>query len=248
MYSERIKNIPVFRGCSFNCCYCNFKRLVQLNKGCPNCATFTPHSHMEALQRGPPKTEKSTFVTVGLSGDVSFMYPSDFLEVLKYCYQSVHTTFMIQSKNPKYFLQFKNIPDNVIIGTTIETNRYYLSRGLGDLVYYTKNSDGHGISNAPPPESRYNAMIKLECRKAITIEPILLFDIEELENWICRIQPEILYIGYNSNPRIRLPEPELQKTYALIDRLRRNTYGTIRIKTLRPAWWEPNNESHNQEP
>ena len=243
MYTARVKNIPVFRGCDYDCVYCSFKRLVQLNKKCPQCAVFEPHAHLEALQRTPPKTKKDEFITVGLSSDVSFMEGEDFDKVLDYCRKWGDRTFLIQSKNPEYFLQFAHrIPDNALLGCTIETNMEQIWTP-GTAPRFINNMNYRSISKAPIPEKRYAAMLKLDCRKAITIEPILDLNIKTMEDWICRIKPEILYIGYcndgKNGAKLRLPEPELQKAYALIDRLRRNTYGTeVRIKTMRPAWWE----------
>ncbi len=244
MYPQRTKNIPVYRGCDFRCVYCNFKRLVQLNKKCSDCTVFKPHAHMEVLQRTPPRTKEGEFLTVGLSGDVSFMNVDDFWQVIEYCRKWKDRTFMIQSKNPAYFSRFQEFiaplrfPDNLILGTTIETNKEYLyNAGTG---VHTSCSL---ISKAPLPQKRYEAMLELTSRTAVTIEPLLDFDIKVMEDWICQIQPAFLYIGYandgKNGARLRLPEPEVQKTHELIDRLRRNTYGTeIREKTIREAWYE----------
>lgn len=234
MYADRQANIPVFRGCSFGCVYYSFKRLIQMNKKCPDCAEFEPHNHMEVLQRTPIKTKPGEFLTVGLSGEVSYMNPFDFLEVLEYCHKWYDRTFLIQSKNPEYFLHplFKDsIFDNVILGTTIETNdEYPYNTRVGVHTSYRL------ISKAPLPEKRYEAMLKLTCRKAVTIEPILFHDTNILVKWITDINPELCWVGYD-NHNHKLPEPSLEKTLGLINALEIAGID-VRRKTLRPAWYE----------
>lgn len=234
MYSERTKNIAVFRGCNFDCVYCrgSFQRLVKMNKKCPDCTVFKPHTHLKVLQRTPPKTKEDEFLTVGLSSDVSFMKRSDFVQVIQYCEKWNDRTFLIQSKDPEYFLQF-NIPDNVIICTTIETN--ISSQTLSpEMPLWDYNRD---ISKAPIPEKRYEAMLKLTCMKAITMEPALDFSADILIKWVKDIAPKFVYIGYDSRPELNhLPEPPLAKTMDLIARLEQIT--EVRRKLIRPAWYE----------
>lgn len=234
MYDKRQGNIPVFRGCFYNCVYCSFKRLVQLNKKCPNCAEFKPHSHMEVLKRTPQKTRADEFVTVGLSSDVSFMKASEFYKVIEYCSNYPFTTFLIQSKSPVCFLPFQSLP-NVIFGTTIETNYNELYFPDGDYLYYNE------ISLAPSPEWRYKAMMELTCRKVVTIEPIMNFDLEILTQWIKDIKPEIAYVGYcndgHNGKRLKLPEPSWDKTQALLGELLAANINVVE-KSLRKAWWE----------
>lgn len=246
MYSQRTKNIPVFRGCDFGCVYCSFKRLIQMNRKCTDCAEFKPHSHMEVLQRNPPRTKEGEFLTIGLSGDISFMLLCDFWQVIEYCHKWKDRTFLIQSKNPAYFLRFNAfkipVPDNVILGTTIETNRYWpmTSFQTGEPIY-NKGIAYSEISKAPRPFLRYEAMLKLNCRKAVTIEPILDFDLDVLAKWIQDISPEFVYIGYANDryegKKLKLPEPPLAKTQELIARLRESGI-EVRCKSLRKAWWE----------
>lgn len=236
MYSERKENIPVMRYCAFNCVYCGFQKFQKISN-CPKCRVGVNHSHLEVLQRTPPKTKPGEFLTVGLSGDVSFMSPEDFWQVIEYCRKWSDRTFFIQSKDPECFLSYRSkisqvlIPYNVILGATIETNRSLIKNIAMEPL----------ISNAPFPEQRYEAMLKLYCKKAVTIEPILDFDIEILSQWIQKIAPEFVYIGYandkHEGKKLKLPEPSLEKTMQLIAELR-NAGIEVREKTLRPAWWE----------
>jgi hypothetical protein len=75
-------------------------------------------------------------------------------------------------------------------------------------------------------------------RTYITIEPIMDFDMGEMLSWIDKIQPEFVYIGYNSRDSAKkhLPEPSLAKTEALISVLEKIT--EVRLKLIRKAWWE----------
>lgn len=231
MYSDRRGNIPVHRGCDFLCTYCNFNKMLKMSS-CPMCRDFTPHSHMEVLERAPPKTPAGTFNTVGLSGDISFMLRSEFIQVLDYCKRWSDRTFLIQSKAPAYFLNFL-IPSNVIIGTTIETNRNDFSN-----VYYQRYVD---ISKAPHPVERIKAMVRIEARRAVTIEPIHDCDVELIALWMQELKPERIWIGYvndrHDGKKLRLPEPSLAKTQELIELLERQNYN-VQCKTMRKAWWE----------
>ena len=107
------------------------------------------------------------------------------------------------------------MPSNVIVGTTIETNR-----------------DTQKISKAPPPFNRYIDLNALSCRNAVTIEPIMNFDFEVMLDWLWALNPEIVWIGYNNYPKsVHLEEPTLEKTNNLIDEL--NTFTDVRLKTIR---------------
>ncbi len=234
MYTQRKSNIPVMRYCAFNCVYCSFNRFIKLSP-CQDCRDNKNHSHMEVLQRTPLKTKEGEFITCGLAGDVSFMEIHDFRDVLTYCEKWSDRTFLIQSKNPEFFVQFSNqIPANVIIGTTIETNKdvFY------DDMYYPYYCN---ISDASATCHRVSAMKRLQCRKAVTIEPILAFNHEVMLKWITTIIPEMIFVGYandrNQGKKFKLPEPKMEDTMHLIDELRRAGF-TVFEKSLRKAWCE----------
>ena len=113
-----------------------------------------------------------------------------------------------QSKNPKCFNKYLPYfyPSNTTLLTTLETNR---------------NKGYRKISKAPVPSLRYEAFRDLPWdHKIVTIEPILDFEEDIFLSWILEIAPEAVWIGYNSHPNIRLPEPSLEKTKALISRIR----------------------------
>jgi hypothetical protein len=153
-------------------------------------------------------------------GDIAFCEPNWMQQILARIKQFQDRTFLIQSKNPSVFRNY-HFPENVLLGTTIETNRDDLYRE---------------ISSAPLPWQRYGAMMRLRhSRKIVTIEPILDFDVEILREWVSKIEPETCYVGYDSKKNY-LPEPELGKTKALMKKLKETT--NVRTKTIRKAWWE----------
>lgn len=240
MYSDRVANIPVMRYCAFGCVYCGFQKFQKISK-CQECRDNKNHSHLEVLSRTPPKTKQGQFLTIGLSGDVSFMPPRDLWKVIDYCNKWKDRTFLIQSKDPECFLSYRSkisqilIPNNVILGTTIETD------SVNPNPFKEPWIDFPSISKAPHPSLRADAMKKLKCRKAITIEPILRFKHSTFIQMVLDIAPEFVYIGYandkHDGKKLNLPEPTLENTMGLIADLREAGI-EVREKTLRRAWWE----------
>jgi protein gp37 len=145
--------------------------------------------------------------------------PREWIErVLRVVRSKPRSWFFFLTKNPKRYLEFEGeLPNNVVLGATIETNRDYK------------------LTKAPAPRERYESMVKLNWRwKAVVIEPILDFDGEFID-WIYNISPVIVYVGYD-NYNNRLPEPKLEKTMILLEALRGVT--DLRPKTIRKAWHE----------
>ncbi|MFH0904494.1 MAG: hypothetical protein V1854_04820 [Methanobacteriota archaeon] len=250
MYKQRKANIAVFRGCKFDCCYCAFRNTLRFNTECPECLTFSPHVHWESPTKTPPKTKDGEFITIGLNGDISFATDTQILSFLRYCREWGDRNFMIQTKDPRRLCGWNRyIPKNVTIGTTIESDYPQLfkrkliepkivdNRIISDyelLIY----SD---ISKAPFPEKRYEAMqcLRVHNKIALTIEPILEFDIDKFIKWIKVLTPlEYLWIGYDSKPEINhLPEPPLAKTQDFIKRLA-DAGISVHQKLIRKAWYE----------
>ena len=159
---------------------------------------------------------------LGLDGKAAEQIKRDIIERVKDNSRRSPTarTFYFQSKQPESFAQFlSQFPDNVILLTTLETNR--------DKGYQT-------ISKAPLPSVRYQQFKALDYpRKVVTIEPILDFDLRIFAAWIRNIHPEYVWIGFNSKPEsVTLPEPSEDKVQKLIQRL--EGWGIeVRGKTLR---------------
>jgi hypothetical protein len=81
---------------------------------------------------------------------------------------------------------------------------------------------------------RAKAMIDLMYnRKYLSVEPIMDFDLEIFTDWIEKIAPIHVAVGYD-NYNNHLPEPSLTKTLQLIERLKEFT--RVRERKLREAW------------
>lgn len=231
MYKQSIESWNPFVGCEHDCVYCtsSFKRqMKRRKKHCLDCYNFKPHFHSERLSRSLPRTEGDNFIFCCDMGDIAFCKPEWMQQILARIKELPDRTFLIQSKDPSVFKAYR-FPTNVLLGTTIETNR--------DDLY-------EGVSKAPLPSQRYKAIKGLQhSRKIVTIEPVLDFDVEIMEKWLREIRPEICYVGYDSKKNY-LPEPELNKVKILMRRLGRIT--NVKAKTLRKAWWEDQKSSRDQ--
>lgn len=230
MYREAKPLSSFFVGCKFNCKYCvtSFQRQMKRQKHrCSLCYYYSPHSHMKRFKISPPRTRYGEFIFLCDFGDVSFAPRLFMLTLIGYCCNYIDRNFLIQSKNPTCFRKY-HFSENVILGTTIETNRNELIRE---------------ISEAPSPQKRLDAMVKLNNpMKSITIEPILVFDLDILVSWIEQIRDSceklIVYVGYDSHPKInKLNEPSERATRQLIKELRKRGI-EVREKLIRKACWE----------
>ncbi len=155
-------------------------------------------------------------IFVGSSCDMfAEKVPKEWIKrVLTHCLANPDNTYLLQTKNPKRFLEFYNhswMGNNYIYGTTIETNRVYVSR-FGDL---------------PIPMERKQFMVKIKGIKLVSIEPILDFDLEPLVRMIKEIEPKFVSIGADSKGH-NLPEPSPEKVKALIEELKKFT--EVKIK------------------
>jgi protein gp37 len=88
----------------------------------------------ERLLKAPPRTKDGEFIFFPSMGDLYFASPQQFQAHINYARKYSDRTFLIQSKNPSRFRNF-GFPDNVILGTTIETN-YTELRTPSEYRYY----------------------------------------------------------------------------------------------------------------
>ena len=239
MYSDRRQNIGITEGCDFRCKYCAFEALQKRFGITDTDKEYTPHTHLERLDKKPMSTSGDEFVTVGLNGDISFTSDEVIRLIIAYCAQWSDRTFLIQSKNPARFIETDvtgtrkfHFPENVILCCTLETNYSLIPSASARGEYVPYNT----ISKAPDPVLRVEAMEKIQAnRKIVTIEPILNFDPDTLKFMIEAINPMAVYIGYDSG-RNKLPEPPLQKTLDFIESIKSITQ--VRQKMMRAAWYE----------
>ena len=173
------------------------------------------------MNQSLPNTGIMQFIFIRSSGDIAFCSTDYLKEILGRIRSEPNKTFLIQSKNPKTFNRV-SFPHNVILGTTLETNR--------DDLY-------EGISKAPKPSQRYRDFLDVDHPvKMVTVEPVIDFDIDVMVNWIENINPCMVWLGYDSR-RNRLPEPKLNKVKSLYWELGLMGF-TIILKTIRKVWWE----------
>jgi len=217
MYADSKKQWNVFVGCEFDCTYCRKSFQAQMKRQlhrCRLCYDYTPHFHQKRLFDSLPRTKGDEFIFCSASGDISFAKPSWITMILQRMIELPQKTFLLQSKNPLVFQIYEEmIPDNVLIGTTIESNRDYL------------------VSKAPKVFDRVKAMRDLtpRLRKVITVEPIMDFDHDLFTIWIRSIKPERVYVGYDTK-KSELEQPRLEKTEALIKRL--STFTKVKRKYI----------------
>ena len=213
-------------GCRHGCRYCWARRLAltKLRNRERYAKGFIPRLNEEEFK---VKFNDGEMVFVSDMGDLfgSFIPRRWIIRVINHIRRFPRTFFLFLTKNPQRYEEFIDImPENAILGATIETNRDAL---------YTE----HRISRAPLPSVRIRAMINLTWdKKFISIEPVLDFDLEAFLGQLMRINPIMIYIGYD-NYNNRLPEPPLSKVLTLIERLSKSPILVI-AKTLRRAWFE----------
>lgn len=179
---------PIKGACLHDCSYCYMKRF-KLNP--------------VRLDQRELKTDlgKDNFIFVGSSTDMfASDIPSEWIDdVLATCLQ-YDNKYLFQSKNPGRFEKF-SFPEKSILGTTIETNRHY------EKI----------MNSAPMTRDRAFAMSYYK-NTMITIEPIMDFDLIEMEYLIKLANPLWVNIGADSRG-CGLPEPPKYKVEMLIERI-----------------------------
>ena len=193
-----------FKGCEFACTYCvpSFQRQSKRKKQeCDKCYRYAPHEHPERLAFERIPTADTVFVCG--NSDVSFCSPEFMHQIIEAIKErNLHSrktqTFYLQSKKPKCLEPFlKMLPSNVVLVTTLETNR---DKG------YDK------VSEAPLPSERFKQFRALDYpRKVVTTEPVMDFDPKTFADWITQIKPEYVWLGMNSHEEVSLPEPTAEK-------------------------------------
>jgi hypothetical protein len=160
------------------------------------------------------------FIFTCSSGDIAFCDDTGYLEkIIDTMRKKRNKTFLVQSKDPQTFNR-AIFPENVILGTTLESNRDELCEG---------------ISKAPKPSRRYRDFLEVKHDlKMVTIEPVMDFDMSIMIDWIENISPCMVWLGYDSGKN-KLPEPKLEKVKSLHWELARKGF-TVILKTIRKAW------------
>ena len=214
MYEDTKTWNPI-KGCLFDCDYCKKSFQLQAKRqkhNCNDCYRYVPHYHPERLKQYLPKNK---LIFACGNSDISFAKPEWIRSVLDEMRNRSEHTFLLQTKEPICLLNF-NIPDNCIVGTTIETNR-----------------ETYLISKAPHPDFRQYWLRHLKHkRKFVTMEPIYKFDLKIVLSWINRISPEFVYVGFANHVKSSLlEEPTKKEVMELVVELKKFT--DVRLKTIR---------------
>lgn len=192
----------VFVGCLFDCFYCNARKaaLTRLRNSPRYKDGFKPHLVESELNR---KFKPGQFIFVAYMGDIFWATFREVERILERIKQFPDTQFLIQTKSPSTFFTFPSpIPSNVVLGTTLETNRLYAHTG------------------APPPEIRCRDLVAYpHPKKFLSIEPIMDFDIHILTLYAQSLNPQIIEVGAD-NYHNHLQEPSPEKVNQLLFNLR----------------------------
>jgi len=158
------------------------------------------------------------FIFVGSSCDMwaETIFPIWIFDTLDHC-KKYDNKYLFQSKNPDRIYRMRNqLPPNVVIGTTIETNRSYAEMG-----------------SAPGILDRAWNILQFSLLNIdifITIEPILNFDLNTLVGIIKAAEPDFVNIGSSTTIlKTPLPEPSPEKVRDLIEALKEFT--EVKVKS-----------------
>lgn len=203
---------PIKGKCLHDCAYCYMKTMPY------------PLGQMRLdMEELKGEFNPEHFIFIGSSTDFcADSVPSEWIKkVFDFCYTKTNgglfdeefddnrTRFLIQTKNPKRLLQFKDHPlfnpkrNQVVICTTLETNRF-----IPEIM-----------KNSPTPLERAENMALLAkngLKTYVTLEPIMDFDKEEFLELIRICKPEQVNIGRNTNKSVFLPPPSEEKLIDLI--------------------------------
>ena len=210
---------PLGGKCGFDCSYCWAKALIKQH----GFKKYQGECFIDKKQINRKFTEND-FVFVQDMNDISF-YHKHLLDPLFEKIRVSSAKFLMLTKNPDFYMcVWRELPQNVVIGATIETNRHYAD-----------------ISKAPAPETRIDDMIRYYeeisiHQRFVCIEPIMDFDLDDFLDDLWNIDPYAVAVGYD-NYSNHLPEPTLAKTEELIKALEKEGI-TVYRKTIRKAWNE----------
>ena len=189
--------------CPHDCSYCYMKKRGK-----------QPELHFDEKELRTDLGE-GNFVFVGSSCDMWAKEISSawICQTLDHCANYPQNKYLFQSKNPHRFANFHEIKPNIILGTTIETNRSYPEMG-----------------KTPFTDQRVIPMRDLSniFKTMVTIEPIIDFDLVYLIDYVKWCSPQWVNIGANTNTKVKLPEPTPGKIKDLIAAL--SEFTEVKIK------------------
>lgn len=201
MYSWITHTFNTIKGkCPHSCYYCYMKRFG--------------NQKPIRIDESELKTDLGTgnFIFVGSSNDMwADAIPQAWIDrTIEHCCQ-FKNKYLFQTKNPGRIESYIEwLPEDSVIGTTIESNRHYWQ--MGNAPYTTIRAErmaiirGCGFPND----------------LMVTVEPIMDFDLHVMIEMISRIEPEWVNIGADSGGH-KLPEPSKEKVLEFISELKKFT-------------------------
>ena len=215
---------PIKGRCYHQCCYCYMNKLQSQNH--QRSPVLAEYEFNRDLNEG-----KIIFVGSGIDVFAQDIPDEWIIRVLDHCagfndrrVGQKKIVYLFQSKNPNRFLKFLDhrVFKHAIIGTTIETNRYYPEI----------------MVNSPRIEERTDAMKNIAEKgfyTMITAEPLLAFDKTEFVEIIRQCNPRFINIGRESKRKVWVPEPTSTQVKELVAELREIT--KVIIKSNARSWF-----------
>ncbi|MBN2531873.1 MAG: DUF5131 family protein [Spirochaetales bacterium] len=205
MYSWIDDNFnPVKGPCEYDCFYCYMNRFPGRGKLRLD----------ENVLKSNPGTGKIVFVCSGTDLFQNAVSSGWIRKVLMKLNTCPGNKYLLQTKNPARLFDFiELIEPHMILCTTIESDM------------------NHKVSKAPLPVVRAAALKTIkkyfpQFMTMITIEPIMQFT-ESFIDMLTGTHPDVINIGANSRPDVKLPEPEPGQVYRLIGQIKERLPETI---------------------
>jgi len=202
----------VGKGCTHYCRYCNvWKNIIPRLQQNPKTTRYRDGFTIRLFEDRLKERFKSFRETKGL---VFIWYMGDWMckdipdswifRILEVVKDNPDTEFLSCTKNPPRYFDFQDyFPENLWLGTTIETNR----------------SIANQYTNAPPVKKRCLSMKKFDWeKKFLSIEPKMDCDPKILARWVEDMNIRIVEVGAD-NYGNKLPEPEGWKVDVLLELL-----------------------------
>lgn len=198
------------RGCIHDCAYCYLKSIPRFD--------MTPRLSEPCFS---DKLGSGRTIFCGSSADMwCKRVPDEWIDrVLDYIVKYSDNDYLFQTKCPYRYLVYEDIMPsyrtNVILGTTIETNR--------PMTAYSK---------APSPIARALPMAQLSGRGAktmVSVEPIFDFDFDDFMDILVGIAPSFISFGAVTKGH-EIPEPSPDKAWELIESLQEGEGMEVLVK------------------
>jgi DNA repair photolyase len=189
--------------CPHHCAYCYVN-----NPRFGRPARYTGELRLIAKEFGVKYGEGKSIFVENCNDLFADAVPRGFIsDVLTHCRAFPKNEYIFQSKNPGRMWDFLSaMPENVLLGTTIESNRWHTVMG-----------------NAPAPLTRVQGVHRLHQngkRVFVTIEPILDLDVDVMVSWL---YGEVVFVNIGADSKGHgLPEPDGAKVLELVSKLQAN--------------------------